>query len=283
MGDISFVGGPPRSNLRRGIPLISEDVELRGPGRVQLSAGLLSVDGGRHEGVAFRRPAYVPRGPWRAPTAEEYETLLLAGTAPPQPTAFVGLFRLSREFHAFIEGSGLWSIHRLEDARSFLRRVDFIDEMKGYLEDVLPFCVSPESFHVIGFNVGPPDLPTLGMDAGKRLGIHVDDWDMAPRRVDSRNRICINLGREPRMFMYINAALDQLGSDLGEDENGRGTRVGHRFMAANTAYPVVSVRVDPCEAYIAPTDNVFHDGTSKGKQYPDVTYNILGYFKHLRA
>jgi hypothetical protein len=43
-------------------------------------------------------------------------------------------------------------------------------------------------------------------------------------------------------------------------------------------YPVLRLRVKPGEAYIAPTDNLIHDGSSVGKQFPDITIHNLGYF-----
>jgi hypothetical protein len=40
----------------------------------------------------------------------------------------------------------------------------------------------------------------------------------------------------------------------------------------------VRVRIDPGEAYIAPTDYLVHDGDSTGKSLPDVNYALLGRF-----
>lgn len=39
-------------------------------------------------------------------------------------------------------------------------------------------------------------------------------------------------------------------------------------------YPVIKLRIAPGEAYIAPTGQIIHDGTSMGKQYPDVTLHV---------
>ena len=102
------------------------------------------------------------------------------------------------------------------------------------------------------------------------------------QRHTARNRICVNLGREERRFLFINLTLakmfEALGRDLTTNKDYYGTDLGHDFMLAYPSYPVVRLTVKPREAYIAPTDNLIHDGTSVDKQYPDIALHILGYF-----
>ena len=64
------------------------------------------------------------------------------------------------------------------------------------------------------FRIGDPAQPTLtkdefGHDERKLAGLHVDSWDGLPlrHRHRSRNRLCINLGREPRYPLFINLPL----------------------------------------------------------------------------
>jgi hypothetical protein len=72
--------------------------------------------------------------------------------------------------------------------------------------------------------------------------------------------------------------------DLGlrdpEDIYGdfRGLYLGQRFMKACPDYPVVQLRIEPGEAYIFPTDNLIHDASTNGKQFPDITLTFLGCF-----
>jgi hypothetical protein len=49
-------------------------------------------------------------------------------------------------------------------------------------------------------------------------------------------------------------------------------------MKAYPAYPVTRLRLRSREAYIAPTDNFVHDGSSAGGRYPDIALHMLGYF-----
>jgi hypothetical protein len=43
-------------------------------------------------------------------------------------------------------------------------------------------------------------------------------------------------------------------------------------------YPVVKLRIAPREAYIAPTENMIHDGCTVDKNRPDLKLMFLGHF-----
>jgi hypothetical protein len=61
------------------------------------------------------------------------------------------------------------------------------------------------------FQLGEPNRLTLtkGEDRQKLVGLHLDSWDGLPlrHRNQSRNRICINLSREPRYSLFFNLPL----------------------------------------------------------------------------
>ena len=126
----------------------------------------------------------------------------------------------------------------------------------------------------------------FGPNEWKFAGIHVDSWDRRPlrHRHRSRNRLCINLSREPRYSLFINLPLMKIFNKLGlrdpQDifEDFRGLTLGHRFLQLCPDYPVIRMRVDPGEAYILPTDNLLHDASTEGNRYPDITLTFLGYF-----
>jgi hypothetical protein len=63
-----------------------------------------------------------------------------------------------------------------------------------------------------------------------------------------------------------------------ELRTGHSTQIIGAFLAQNPDYPVTRVRVDPGEAYIAPTENIIHDGSSLGQRFSDVHVTIRGYF-----
>ena len=50
------------------------------------------------------------------------------------------------------------------------------------------------------------------------------------------------------------------------------------FLSNYPDYPVIKIRVSPGEAYIAPTENMIHDGCTINKQFFDVIMTIRGNF-----
>jgi hypothetical protein len=143
------------------------------------------------------------------------------------------------------------------------------------------------------FRITSPGLATLtqGDDRRLRIGLHLDSWDRMPlrHRHRSRNRICINLGREARAVLLINLPLMDLFRQLGLDDptdilaDFRGLRLGARFMRARPNYPALRLRIDPGEAYILPTDNLVHDASSEGNACPDITLTFIGRVAHQSA
>jgi hypothetical protein len=151
--------------------------------------------------------------------------------------------------------------------------------------------LTDERLDWIYFRIADPDRFTLtkdefGADGRKFAGLHVDSWDRLPlsHRNRSRNRICINLGREPRYSLFFNLPLINMFNCIGlrdpEDiyDDFRGLYMGQRFMKSWPEYPAIRLRIDPGEAYILPTDNLIHDASTEGNRFPDITLTYLGLF-----
>jgi hypothetical protein len=108
---------------------------------------------------------------------------------------------------------------------------------------------------------------TRAVDQDARVGLHFDRWDSLP--VDelnlSSNRVSINLGPSDRYFIYLNRTASGM-AELLNRTNMPCRRdvhaIGPAFMSAFPDYPIVRLRLRPGDAYIAPTENVLHDGSS---------------------
>ncbi len=272
----------PRPVLQAAIPLVAAAGIPIDEGRVLLSAGIAPADGEVVRGRAYRSPAYVPRLPWRRPTDDEFRALM-----PARPhivgVAFVAIVRVSpsslRGMHSLGFGADL------DEAayRALCRSEAACEGVKACLSELGEYVGDVGGLRALGFAIGEPGIPTVATDPVLRAGLHVDDWDEADERARSRNRLHLNLGHEPRHLLYIPVPVDQLVEDhhpAGAMGPGavRGTRVANAFMRQNPHAPVVRVRIDPGEAYIAATDYIVHDGDSTGKRLPDVNYALLGRF-----
>lgn len=127
---------------------------------------------------------------------------------------------------------------------------------------------------------------TRGANGREYIGMHVDNWyghDMDTREA-SPNRLCVNIGVESRYLLYINVPMTAMLCVLKDnegapvDERMLGTPIGLAFMEVFPDFPVIRLRVDPGEAYIAPTENMVHDGSTEGMRSWDLSASILGRF-----
>ncbi len=128
----------------------------------------------------------------------------------------------------------------------------------------------------IGFGAGTGSTSntTIHADTGQRVGLHLDSWDRLPplERWQGQNRICINLGAGERSLQFVPmpvvdmvAALKKRGRDVVVDREAQRDSTGRldlarTFLETFPATPVVRMRMRPGEAYIAPTENLIHDG-----------------------
>jgi hypothetical protein len=149
-----------------------------------------------------------------------------------------------------------------------------------------------------GFSNEPRPRPHTTIDAGsgQRVGLHLDSWDrLAWRlRANASNRICVNLGAGPRGLQFVPiAAIDLLGRlravglDLDHAEPTRQDRSGRVDLARTflECFPnvnVVRIDIEPGEAYIAPTENLIHDGFAPQAEGSDLCCTVRGYFEPVR-
>jgi hypothetical protein len=255
--------------------------------RLALSAGTRAAGG---LGLtSYRDRAFVPRGPWRSAGNEEL-LALLAGQPPITIGSHVTLVRAPDDvltqfapLRKFARGPT--AIHGLPD---WLHEHPCAEGREAMLEFARTF-VSSEQPGVEGAAIvyKAPGLRTATTDGtGEHVGLHIDNWYGAPlaEREHVPNRVSINLGPEPRFFLFINLRLETLAAlvttGFPDDPDTRETQHGVRraFMSHFSSYPVVRLRLDPGEGYIAPTENMIHDASTEARSTPDVQFTVRGRF-----
>jgi hypothetical protein len=133
--------------------------------------------------------------------------------------------------------------------------------------------------HYIGHGSGMAGLTTTTIDwnVERYIGLHVDNWDSEPleTRDRAKTRICVNVGKAARYFLYLPISVFEITTSLAREiaESGIAApdyaAMGRLFMTRFPDFPVIRCRLDPNEAYIAPTENLVHDGLSIGQSGPD--------------
>lgn len=282
--------------LQPGIRVHFEDAR-EVEGRIRLSEGTTTEVGSPHDGLSYLQVAVVPKMPWRAPTEPERE--LLVGRELPTGWTIgsdVGVVRIPdrvmEPFEEIFEDFGTREVLDPTRYRDHTTHPRWDAAYEGLTEHILArYRLREHGPTIVRLASAHPGLATVTKDEVRGenhhyyVGLHLDTWEKIPMRERShaRNRICVNMGREDRQFLFINLTVAQMHELLRRGEPDRvsdyyGTDLGHEFMRAFPGYPVVKLTVRPREAYIAPTDNMIHDATSVGRRYPDIALHILGYF-----
>lgn len=280
------------SRLKSGVK-IAIDKDLPTVDRFSLSDGLIEIAPDLYP--QYSHPAFIPKLPWRQPTAVENESLI-SFTDIQERSETIAIVQFPTTAISSLQNLITWGerVHgKSVTAAEIIAHPEYESARSQTQEYILSkYALAPEidCRELIRCNI---DLPTSTINAIEYLpaklfaGLHLDSWDYLPfrRRHRARNRICINLGSEVRYFLLINLTLKQIFTELNlvdpDDiyQDYRGVRLPNKFMQAFPDYPVVRLAIYPGEAYIAPTENFIHDATSIGKTVPDWNITFLGNFK----
>jgi Tetrapyrrole (Corrin/Porphyrin) Methylases len=272
-------------------------------GRIEASSGTIAAspsDGDYVDG------AIIPTCVWRDLSADERKPLCGSDIVC-EDGAKISLVTFPQEMlNRFREVRELASRFELDEVRRKVSRPAFCDAIRlcsEYVRDRFALGVLDEAGQIAGgIGVNAANLRTVTVDPHTRkfVGLHVDNWSRLPlnQRRLAPKRICINIGNGARYLLFVNLSIRQLLADaLGAparqvhapyragteirqdvlqtlDRTGAGTALGRAFMACSPVYPVLRLKIYPGEAYIAPTENLIHDGSSSGTHGPDVYLSL---------
>ena len=249
--------------------------------RIELSSGTRLAD--IHEtadlvhGAAYEDGARLPREPWRRPTEEEAESLIVA-EVPRNMATSVAILKLPGEFS--------------NELREVIRSGNTESLEANLLRPLRTICELGEPVHCIGPSQNPGNLKTvtINFDIGRYIGLHLDNWDQQ-LDLDSRhlatNRICVNIGQDDRYFLFLPLSLMDIASTLSEgmgpgwEAPRRNTLIGRQFMGRFPDVPVIRCQLAPGEAYLAPTENLVHDGSTLRQSGIDELFTIRGHLRPL--
>jgi hypothetical protein len=248
--------------------------------RIELSSGTRLADvretADLVHGAAYEDGARLPREPRRRPTEAEAESLILT-EVPSNMATSVAIVKLPGEF----------SIDRQEAMRS--GKIESLEI--NLLQPLRTICELGEPLHCIGPSKNPAILKTITInhDVGRYNGLHIDNWDQLD--LDSRhratNRICINIGQDDRYFLFLPISLMEIASVLSKEMGpeweapARFTLIGRQFMELFPELPIIRRRLAPGEAYVAPSENLVHDGSSGGQSHVGEQFTIRGHIRLL--
>ncbi|WP_327049168.1 hypothetical protein OG320_15565 [Microbispora sp. NBC_01189] len=103
-------------------------------------------------------------------------------------------------------------------------------------------------------------------NGGRRIGLHVDNFDRLPYpgRLRSRRRLCLNLGPGTRWLLVCDCTITGICRALGRDQAGHLPHTDDVRAYVTGGHPLrcLRIRLEPGEGYIAPTEILPHDGST---------------------
>lgn len=243
----------------------------------------------------YESGAIVPRSPWSLLTLSAGSRCIVTPQEPIEGrTVRLIEFPLAylRSFHDLVGGGNEGSWEAVAAAAGTPRGQDLLHDFGDYVSSTHKLGSGNRLPSVLGgFCVKEPNSITVTTDprSGRRVGLHVDDWYHLPpgTRASAPARLCANFGWQDRFLLFVDISIDDLfhgtvnefaeWADRHRSEFDKGpTWFARRFLSAFANYPITRLRVRPGEAYIAPTDNLIHDGSSEGGRGIDVACHVHG-------
>lgn len=255
----------------------SDDVRIHDAREVTRSQGTRRI----HSDEYYSH-ARIPCDPWSSVTPQTAPSAFAAADETWQHHRHVAVVALPEELIDTIRRLG---IHDLDPVMAHRQLTSGV--MDSVIESATEAFLCPgTAVKKLGWRAIVATTPTLTIDNKVKLrtGLHVDSWDSAPLRDrgQSRNRLCINLGRFPRYFLFVNLTMHGIWERLARPPVDPGS-LGRPFLERYPDYPVTRLLVEPGYAYIAPTENLLHDGAAAAQGLMDITYTLLGRFQSNRC
>jgi len=257
-------------------------------GLLRMSAGVAAADsvGESSECVPG---AWVPRMPWRRLTLREIDDL--SGSAADRcvgqtieilTPGSIGAPVRERRARLLAAARGA--------ATDRAREAEVVDLARQWLDDLLRRDgLSFQFAGALRLGTNPPGRRTSTTDpqqGGRRLGMHVDSHERRSfdDRQDCRRLLSLNVSSEAREFLFVPVSVGRIcdvvrvarGARLAP--RGNATDLAREFFAMDPAVGVVAVKLAPGDAYLAPVQNLPHDGSTAMMATTDLTVRAFGEF-----
>ena len=283
-----------------------------GKSRAWINLGTVQPVGMNFSNIPYSHNAFVPIESWRKLNRMEQRLLFRTHqNSHLDKSNHLGIIRLPESITEPFSDLGVALAQTAEDCEFLSQQSLYRRAIENLVSHLSPLYHSSNHLSIHPLSVNVSGLPTVTHNPTSRqfIGLHLDYWDKQPieNRHLSSNCICINLGLEDRFFLFINLTLLEILHLIQLDEptdfiklawEGRQQilrhyyfgdsmslveccpiAVRHDFLTGFSSYPIIKLRLSPGEAYIAPTENMIHDGCTLGKRFCDVTLTIRGHIE----
>lgn len=254
-----------------------------------ISQGSTEADDADSPLKKYTNNAYKPIGPWRVLTNEEIQSLISVDEQNDFSDT-IALVPLPDGIKQLALRCELENAHDLNTFNYLLNNNrDAFDLLTNSLNSYASDLLFPNAeINDFGYCFNPSGLETVDYDkvSSKYFGLHIDNSSAfsVTKASNSPNRICVNLGCQNRHLLFVNLTVQTITKkilaikkNLIIEKLGT-TEIAKLFFELFPNYPVIKLVQKPFEAYIAPTDNIIHDGSTQDSNSLDISAIIKGHF-----
>ncbi|RBL89646.1 hypothetical protein [Chitinophaga flava] len=272
--------------LKEGVKIIASEATYAS---LEISTGCEVAKERAATGISYISNAYKPRDEWRKITEDELSMLKADLQSGNESSSTIYIFDIPGVLKNKFENI---TLNKVISKRHFLKVQSEKKELFRQYADLLNkycshFLQEGKEISKGFYSVNDANLSTTTKYfKGKQYtGLHIDNIDnlAIDKAHDAQNRLCINLGTQKRYFLFVNQPLSEMKTWILNQKgsfNAKNTQwhLSQLFCRTYGTYPIVRIPLDPYQAYIAPTENILHDGSNIGSTAPDITYTLLGHF-----
>lgn len=231
---------------------------------------------------------YFPNKIWTEIDDNQFKSLIPTAKSVYLPGRDIQLFSIPQKLKEIIKKYNLDKINDSCDLEKF-KLTDECTEILKIIDDFTfkNYLIKTDNFYRVGVFTGLPNLESVSFydNENTYVGMHVDNWDLLSikNRLNSRNLFCINLGKEPRHFIYCNLSLLNIVKTLYKSnyqeiiDTLEPDEVVLNFLKNYPNYPLYRFTMYPFDCYIAPIQNIIHEGSTLNSKELDLYYMSLGY------
>lgn len=241
----------------------------------------------------YKPNTFKPKGNWKEIDDVQFNSLIMDSSNFVKNQQ-IEVFKLPQNIIEVMDQIGFSKCKNEDDfvnifEQNTKRLEDLMVLMADLFSDIVNINYSIKDVKLLCFSYEKPKIETMAYSLSdeKYLGLHIDNGQGKNlfNRGDNPNRLSINLGSEPRYLLFVNECIDGLINlikikkpNYSVDQDSEIELVSS-FFSLYPNFPVYRIRLLPYEAYIAPTDFIIHDGSTLGKNNPDITLVFLGQFE----
>lgn len=247
--------------------------------RLTISNGTETVS--ELNGKPTQSPTFVPKEPWQPLNAQQLTQVKGADDKPAYQS--IALLTLPKPLIKQWQNMGIHQATTEAQVQAVHLHPNYSSVIKATGHWASIFQSKKEQILMHNLACIPKGLRTVTFNPkeDRYLGLHLDSWEKQPldQLSQVRNRLCINLGQSARYFLFINQEIKSIQKILGAQQENRARTLIQDFLTKYPEYPVIRIKLNPFEAYLAPTENLIHDGSSEGQAYQDVQITLRSYFQ----